>query len=83
MRGVTYGKRTKREKEMLFFVGETIANWIEKHKTDRRELLCVLSTLCGVVFTEDTPYKDDILKQVKDIDDFCNYLKFLAKNRNE
>ena len=78
MRGVTYGKMTKREKDLLFFLGENVANWMEKHKTNRGELLCVLSSLCGVLFTQDTPYKGDIPKQIQDIDDFCNYLKFLA-----
>ncbi len=78
MRGVEYGKMTEKEKHMLFYLGECLAKWIERHNTNRGELLCVVSHLCGVLFTEDTPYKNDIPKQVEDINDFCNYLKFLA-----
>lgn len=82
MRGVEYGKITKREEELLYFLGENIANWIEKHKTERSELLCALSGVCAVVFTVDTPYKKDFPMQVQDIDDFCNYIKFMAiKNK--
>ena len=79
MRGVEYGKMTKREKDMLFFLGENIANWIEKYQTNRGELLCVISRLCAVLFTQNTPYKDDIPKKIQDIDDFCNFLKFMTR----
>ena len=78
MRGVEYGKMTKRETDMLFYMGESIANWIDKNNNTRGELLCVISHLCAVLFTEDTPYKGDIPKQVQDINDFCNYLKFMT-----
>lgn len=71
-------KMTKREKDLTFFLGDALEKWIEKHKTERGELMCVLSTLCAVIFTEDTPFKGDITKQVREIDAFCNYLKFLA-----
>ena len=82
MRGVEYCKITKREVELLYFLGENIANWIEKHKTERSELLCALAGMCAVVFTVDTPHKEDVAMQVQGIDDFCNYLKFMAtKNK--
>lgn len=69
---------TDREKLLTYHLGNALADWIEEHKTERGELMCALSTLCGVMFTEETPFKDDIPKQLREIDAFCNYLKFLA-----
>jgi hypothetical protein len=42
MSGVEYGEITKREEDLLCFLGENIANWVEKHKIERSELICAI-----------------------------------------
>ena len=79
MRGVTKGNMSQREKDLSNFLGKNIADWIEKHETSRDELLCAISPIICVLFIDESPYKDDIHKKLQDIDDFCNFLKFVAK----
>jgi hypothetical protein len=45
-------KMTQREKELTFALGSLLEDWISKNKTDRSELICALSNLCAVIFTE-------------------------------
>lgn len=42
---VTYGKTSDREMELILSIGEFLANWIEKHKIDRSELICAISNI--------------------------------------
>ena len=77
-KGIQWGKPTERERNLMLYIGECIAQWLEKNKTDRSELICAFSAICAVIFTKDTPLKN-IEDQCKEIDSFCHFLKLKAK----
>lgn len=77
--GVEFGEKNDTEWGLLVELGECIAKCAEDKNLKRGELLCVLSTLCLVTFTDNTPYKGDIKRQIREINSFCDYLKFMAK----
>jgi len=74
MNGIEFGNITKREQDLLFHLGNTIADWIEENKTERGEIICVLLILCELVFTKQTPITDKE-KQCQEVDTFCECLK--------
>lgn len=79
MDGIEFGEITKREKELLFYLGNCIADWVENKKTERGELLCVFTILCHLMFTKQTPITD-IEKQCAEVDAFCECLKLRIRN---
>jgi hypothetical protein len=81
MKGVESGSVTKREKELIFYLGNCLGDWIEKNKSTRQEMLCAMSLIFHTIFSVDTPI-NNIEEQCKEIDSFCEYLKFMAR-KNE
>ena len=77
-KGIEWGKPTQREKDLMIYLGECIAKWIEKNETERGELLCAFSLICTLIFTKETPIKD-VEKQCQEIDTFCHFLKIRAR----
>lgn len=75
---IEYGSMSEREKELMRHIGTCIADWIEIHKSTRAEMLCSLSMIFHALFSRDTPIKD-VEEQCKEIDAFCEYLKFMAR----
>lgn len=71
------GEPTERESALIDYLGNAIADWIEIHATERRELVGALFAMCAVVFTRQTPL--NVEEQCKEINDFCNYLKEKAR----
>jgi hypothetical protein len=81
MNGIEFGKITKREKDLLFHLGNCLAEWIENNKTERGELLCVLTILCHLMFAKQTPITDKE-KQCDEVDAFCECLKLRIREDN-
>jgi hypothetical protein len=80
MNGIEYGKMTEREKKLMFHIGNSIADWIEVHKSTRQEMLCALSIIFHSLFSVDTPILG-VKEQCNEIDAFCDYLKLMARNK--
>jgi hypothetical protein len=78
-KGITFDKPTKRENDLMYYLGNCIADWIEKNETEREELLCAFSLICSIMFTTNTPITD-VEDQCKEIDAFCEFLKLRARN---
>jgi hypothetical protein len=76
------GRMTEREKELMFYLGNCIADYIEKHKSTRQEMLCALSLNFHALFSKDTPIVD-VEEQCAEIDSFCDYLKFRARRHGK
>ena len=74
MQGIEYGSLTKREKDLLSHLGNTMADWFEAHKTVREEILAVFTVLCHLIFAKQTPITDKE-EQCKEVDSFCECLK--------
>ncbi len=78
IKGMDRRELSKSERELLYHLGESIANWIETHQTERGELIAAISLICVMIFTKETPIKD-IDKQCEEIDSFCDYIKFMSR----
>jgi hypothetical protein len=76
--GIHWGEPTERERELILFLGECIANGLEKYNSNRGELICAFSLLCSLIFTEQTPIKD-VEDQCREIDSFCEFIKLRAR----
>jgi hypothetical protein len=74
-----FGKATERERALIDYLGNCLANYGEKNQIDRRELVCALFCMCRLVFTDQTPL--DVKAQCDEIDDFCRHLKDSAKEK--
>lgn len=77
---IEFGKPTPREKSLMIYIGECLAQSIEKHNYDREEMLCALNAICSLMFTAQTPIKD-IEEQCAEIDCFCECLKLQASHK--
>lgn len=82
METIKPSKMTQKEKDLTFALGGFLEDWVSKNKTERSELMCAVSMVCAVLFIEETPFKGNLDKQFREIDAFCNYLKFLAGKEN-
>lgn len=80
MDGIEHGQLTPREKDLMFYLGNSIADWVEKHATDRSELLAVFTVFCGVLFSSQTPITD-IDKQCEEVDTFCKCIKMRIRDK--
>ncbi len=77
---IVFGKPTPREQNLITYLGECIAQSIEKHSYDRQELMCAISLICTLLFTSQTPLQE-VEEQCKEIDIFCEYLKLRARDK--
>jgi hypothetical protein len=68
---------TEKEKEFLYYLGNSISDYIENKSLTYSEIVNVFIILCGVTFTKNTPFKE-LKKQCEEIDDFCSCLKMNA-----
>ena len=71
------GFYTEKEVNLSLYLGNCISDWIEKHETDRTELIAALSTILLIMFTKQT--RLDTEGQCKEIDNFCDFLKDIAR----
>ncbi len=76
-----FGRATHREMALTEFLHEHIANWIDTHKTERRELVAALFSLCTITFCKQTHF--DLKGQCEEIDKFAYYLKDFAMRNAE
>lgn len=67
------GLPTEREKEFCDYLGNCIADWIEGHQTERRELIAALFKMCWLVFDKQTHF--DMEGKLYEVDQFCFFLK--------
>lgn len=67
------GRATQEEKDFTNFLLDTISDYVGKIPTDRRTVICGLSTACQIVFCQETHF--DVKQQCQEIDDFCAFLK--------
>jgi hypothetical protein len=81
MNGLESGKITKREKKLLFYLGNCIADFCEKNKTERSEMLCGFTILCHLMFSKQTPITDKE-KKCEEVDAFCECLKIKIRNED-
>lgn len=81
MKGIEWGKPTEKERALMLYLSECIADWVEAKKTDRRELICAFSLICHLIFSKDTPIKN-VDDQCKEIDAFCEFLKLRARSND-
>ena len=79
MKGIEYGTPTDNETKFIHYLGNCIADYIEKTPTDRSEILAAFTIFCTLMFTKQTPITD-IEKQCQEIDAFCECLKLRARN---
>ncbi len=78
MHGIEYGNLTVKEKALTFYLGDCLANYLEKVPTERGEMLAAMTVICTTLFVRQTPIKD-IDKQCNEIDAFCETLKLNAR----
>lgn len=67
------GIPTDNETKLIDFIGNHLADYIEKHGTKRHELMALLSWLAKIMFTNQTSL--NAREQGQEIDDFCKWLK--------
>lgn len=70
------GLPTDREQDLIEYLHTHVANWIETHNTERRELIAAMFSLCRVVFCLQTNF--NVKGQCAEIDDFAKFLKDFA-----
>ena len=74
----TIGPSTESEQKLTEYIGECIAQYIEKGtQVDRRELMAALVTFITKLICVETHF--DIKGKLKEIDALCKYLKDCAK----
>lgn len=73
---------TKRESDLMFHIGNVLADWIEEHHTDREEIFAALALIFHSLFCIQTPMLD-AEEQCKEIDLFCEYQKFMSRKRKD
>lgn len=78
LKGVEWGTPTEKERNLIIYLGECIARWIEEYETDRSELMCAIGAISSLLFTKETPIKD-LKGQYEEIDAFCNFLKLCVR----
>lgn len=67
------GKPTEREKHLAYYLGHCVANYIEIHETERRELISGLFSLSYIVFDKQSPFS--LEGKLKEVDAFCHIMK--------
>lgn len=78
-KGIEYGNPTIREQKLANYIGNCLADYMEKTPTERSELMCALTLICSILFTKQTTIKD-VRKQCDEIDAFCECLKLRARH---